>query len=373
MRKQRKDYGLKQDARGIWHCDFSVAGRRIQRSTFTDDKSAAQEWCTETASAVWREVKLGEKPSIRWEAAVEDWFRDKQQDGKRDLANDRDKAVVLGEYLDGYFMHELHTTPEERKGVNINSMLEEIQGDRNIGNSTRNRYRSFVVTVFNHVRDKGYNAPFFKIARRKETHEEQRHLTKEEAPVFLAKLPLHLERPARFSLACGARQSNVTMLRWFKERWHNGRLMPHVSEDLRHMHVPAHFSKNRKALYLPLNEDAIAALIDARDCQKHGDSKFVFTYYGHEILQPYNTAYIRATRDARVEGFTWHGLRHTWTTWHLEGGTPVEVVKDLGGWSSIEILLKHYAHLIKGKHIEKYASNVSVPRPIEPTPELAAA
>lgn len=360
MRKQRKDYGLEQNPRGIWHCDFYVAGRRIQRSTHTEDREAAKEWCAAIARDTWREVQLGEKPALTWQDGCADWVKDKRADGKRDIANDRDRAVILGAWLDGRHFHEMHCNPEDRSGINLNTVLDELQKERAFGGSTRNRYRSFIVGVMNHQRDKGYNIPMLKITRRRERHVEQRHLTRDEAPVFLEKLPMHLERPARFSLACGARQSNVMMLRWFKERWHRGELMPHVTEDHAHMIVPAAFSKSGKALRLPLNFDAQAALLDARDCPKHGHAVFVFTYHGRPIEQPYNTAYIRAAREANVEGFTWHGLRHTWTTWHLEEETPVEVVKELGGWSSIEILLKHYAHLIKGRHVEKYAGNVSV-------------
>ncbi|WP_215852633.1 tyrosine-type recombinase/integrase [Acidithiobacillus ferrooxidans] len=41
---------------------------------------------------------------------------------------------------------------------------------------------------------------------------------------------------------------------------------------------------------------------------------------------------------------TWHGLRHTWASWHVQAGTPLAVLKGLGGWASLE-MVQRYAHL----------------------------
>ena len=39
-----------------------------------------------------------------------------------------------------------------------------------------------------------------------------------------------------------------------------------------------------------------------------------------------------------------HNLRHTWASWHVRAGTPLMVLKELGGWEHIEMVQK-YAHL----------------------------
>jgi integrase len=377
MRRKNK-YGLEQDERGIWHCDFSAAAKRFQRSCFTAVRAQAEEHCAALASGAWREAKLGERPAVKWEDASAAWFKDKEADGKRDLANDEDKKLVLAPHLDGHSLHQFHSNPEERKGVNIDAALDTLQQERGWSNATRNRHRSHVIGILNHARDKGYNVPHFKIARRKEIREEPRHLTREEAPAFIADLyenAIHIGRPARFSLACGARQSNVTGLRWFRARYaKNGAQLPHVAEDLAHMIVPAAYSKSGKTLRIPLHAEAIAVLHEARDCQTHGTKTHVFTFHGEPIEQPYNTSFIAAVKRQGLDGFNWHGLRHTWTTWHLEDGTPVEVVMKLGGWSSIHVLLKHYAHLIN-QHVAKYANNVRIPAmlPAAPAAELKVA
>lgn len=52
--------------------------------------------------------------------------------------------------------------------------------------------------------------------------------------------------------------------------------------------------------------------------------------------------------------FRWHDLRHTWASWHIMNGTPVEVLQKLGGWEKLEMVLK-YAHLAP-EHLAGFAN-----------------
>jgi site-specific recombinase XerD len=55
-------------------------------------------------------------------------------------------------------------------------------------------------------------------------------------------------------------------------------------------------------------------------------------------------------RRAGIKGFRWHDLRHAWASWHVQAGTPLNVLQELGGWASYEMLLR-YAHL-SAEHLE---------------------
>ena len=66
----------------------------------------------------------------------------------------------------------------------------------------------------------------------------------------------------------------------------------------------------------------------------------------------------RALQRAGISDFRFHDLRHTWASWHVQSGTPLMVLKELGGWETIEMVQK-YAHLNAG-HLLQYANHVKV-------------
>lgn len=46
----------------------------------------------------------------------------------------------------------------------------------------------------------------------------------------------------------------------------------------------------------------------------------------------------------RLEGFTWHGLRHTFASRLVMNGVDLLTVKELGGWRTLS-MVQRYAHL----------------------------
>lgn len=55
-------------------------------------------------------------------------------------------------------------------------------------------------------------------------------------------------------------------------------------------------------------------------------------------------AWTNALKRAGIDNFRWHDLRHTWASWHVQNGTSLQELQQLGGWSSFEMVLR-YAHL----------------------------
>ena len=51
-----------------------------------------------------------------------------------------------------------------------------------------------------------------------------------------------------------------------------------------------------------------------------------------------------ACRRAKIENFSPHKCRHTWATWHYMQHRDLNLLKDLGGWENIEMVLR-YAHV----------------------------
>jgi integrase len=48
-------------------------------------------------------------------------------------------------------------------------------------------------------------------------------------------------------------------------------------------------------------------------------------------------------------------LRHTWASWHVQNRTPLNVLKELGGWASLDMVLR-YAHL-SSDYLSGYSNN----------------
>ncbi len=60
--------------------------------------------------------------------------------------------------------------------------------------------------------------------------------------------------------------------------------------------------------------------------------------------------------ERRIKDFRRHDLRHTWASWHVQNGTPIHVLQELGGWSNIR-MVQRFAHLAP-EHLARYADNV---------------
>jgi integrase len=96
---------------------------------------------------------------------------------------------------------------------------------------------------------------------------------------------------------------------------------------------------------ISLNADAMAALESTlgqypRSC---------FTFAGQHICKS-STTCAKAKQRAGIENFRFHDLRHTWASWHVQSGTSLPELMEMGGWESYEMVLR-YAHLAPEKLI----------------------
>lgn len=170
----------------------------------------------------------------------------------------------------------------------------------------------------------------------KEPTRRVRFLTREEARRLLDALPEHLAVMAAFSLATGLRRSNVTGLQ---------RTQVDLVRRLAWIHPDQ--AKARKAIAVPLNAEAVVLI--RGEAGKH--PTHVFSFQGKPIKQVSTKAWYGALERAGIEDFRWHDLRHTWASWHVQNGTPLHALQELGGWESSE-MVRRYArfsaeHLVR--------------------------
>lgn len=110
-------------------------------------------------------------------------------------------------------------------------------------------------------------------------------------------------------------------------------------------------AKARRAIAVPLNDTAMQVV--RSQVGKHPVR--VFTYEGKPARQVSTAAWYKALARAGVGDFCWHDLRHTWASWHVQGGTPLFALQELAGWET-EKMVRRYAHLA-AEHLAVYAAN----------------
>ena len=168
-----------------------------------------------------------------------------------------------------------------------------------------------------------------------------RFLTQDEAQRLLAVLPEHLADMAALSLATGLRAANVTGLQWSQ-----------VDLTRRVAWVHPDPAKARRAIAVPLNSHA-AALVQ-KQIGKH--ATHVFSYRGNPIAQVSTKAWYGALERAGIENFRWHDLRHSWASWHVQSGTPLFALQEMGGRESPE-MVRRCAHLA-ADHLSPFAERL---------------
>jgi len=149
----------------------------------------------------------------------------------------------------------------------------------------------------------------------KESQRRIRFLTQQEAQRLLAELPEHLADMAAFLLATGLRASNVTGLQWSQ-----------VDLVRKLAWVHSDQAKSRKAIAVPLNAEALRLV--SKQVGKH--TTHVFSYKGTPIQRGSTKAWYTALKRAGIKDFRWHDLRHTWASWHVQNGTPVYALQEMG-------------------------------------------
>lgn len=191
---------------------------------------------------------------------------------------------------------------------------------------TRNRTISIVNAALAMARKRGVVCPP-NIPKLKVTATKLRFLTKEEWTRLDAELSGHVKHIVRFALYTGLRASNVFNLKWSE-----------VNLETKTVWVDASEAKGKKSISIPLSADAYSVLAEMENREA-----YVFTFNGKPV-KSVKTAFGKALKRAGIEDFRFHDLRHTWASWHVQKGTPLMVLKELGGWADIS-MVQRYAHL----------------------------
>lgn len=308
-----------------WWVRFQLDGREIRISTRTTDRAAAEEFETQARNRAWRQSRLGEKPVVLWEQACKRWLKDTR---KRTVEKDR---IILA-----WFTQHLAGQPIENVSAEVIEELRQLKAEET-SESTSNRYMALLRAMLR--KELGNAAP--KVQMFAVEKGEPRWLTRGQFDKLAKALPPHLADMAKFTVATGLRMRNVTHLTWDR-----------VDMKRRHVWIPGSRAKAGKPISVPLNQDAIDIL---KRWQGQHETR-VFVFRKRPVDDANGAAFKAAAQSVGLSGLRWHDLRHTWASWHVQAGTPLHALQELGGWASYE-MVRVYAHL-SSTHLARYAKAV---------------
>jgi integrase len=303
-----------------WWIDFATpSGERVRRSADTSNKGQAQELHDQLKADSWRIEVLGGRPRYTWDDAGCKWLMETQH--KRTHRDDMMKLAWLQQFLRGRVLADI--TRDQIAAIGERKKTE-------ASGPTANRYLALIRSILRRAClewewiDK---VPKVKLYR--EPQRRVRWITPEQVKTLLAELPAHQRDITLFALATGLRQANVTGLTWSK-----------VNLDRRTGWVAQEDAKGDEDIHISLSDLAVDIL--ARQAGKHPER--VFTYAGRPVKNVNTRGWRSALKRAGIDNFRWHDLRHTWASWHVQNGTPLYVLQEMGGWKSAE-MVRRYAHL----------------------------
>ena len=317
---------------GIWWVDIRHKGKRIRKSTGTEIKDDAQRLYDQWKHELWSQANVKSLPNKTWMDAVVRWIDESTH--KRSLVTDKIHLAWLDQFLRTQTLSEI-----DRDLIEFIAKKKERS---NVSLTTVNRILELIRAILNRAhKEWGWLDSTPVIRMRKIENKRIRWLTKQEANQLLKELPSHLNEMASFTLATGLRESNVTQLKWAQ-----------IDLTKKHALIHADESKSKRPIPVPLNKQAIA-ILKAQICK---NLIYVFTYQGKPVTRCNNHAWQKALKRAGINDFRWHDLRHTWASWHVQNGTPLHELQQLGGWSNYETVLR-YAHL-SSEHLRVAAERV---------------
>ena len=276
-------------------------------------------------------TKLGNKVERTWQEVVVRFIYETNHKAthKSDLAHLR--------WLDPYLKDKLLSDVTR----DFIDEITQVRLNQGVSNASVNRLLALLRSILRKAHyDWEWSDRIPKVRLLPEPKRRIRWITPDEARRLIDALPDHLAYAMRFSLATGLRQGNMKNLKWSQVDLERSICWIHPDQ-----------AKSRRAIHVPLNAEAMKVLNDLKGVNE----KYVFTYRGKPVTQLTTKAWYKALEKAGIKEFRWHDLRHTWASWHVQNGTPLNALQELGGWESVE-MVRRYAHL-GNTHLASYAEN----------------
>jgi integrase len=314
----------RKDSRFWWIGLVLPDGRRVCQSTGCINRTDAENYAVRLKNEAIEAQQQGLLGIFVWQQAVVRYLEEFVD--KRSLSDDRDHLRKLDPYLRSLKLDAIDMAA-------LQPFIRDRKLKDGVSNATINRALEVVRRILNVAhQDWRWLKGVPKIRMLKEPRRRVRFLRREEADRLIEALPSHMKPIVEFALATGCRAGEILGLEWSR-----------VDLTRKVAWLDHGTTKSGDGRGIPLNADAVAAL----EATRGQHPRWCFTFSGKRIQQS-STAWGLAKQRAGIEDFRFHDLRHTWASWHVQSGTSLPELMELGGWKSYEMVLR-YAHLAPEK------------------------
>lgn len=332
----------KRSDSNIWWVNFTTpSGKRIRVSTETENRREAQEFHDRLKADYWRIEKIGERPDVYFEQAALELLKS-VEDQKT-----YDKQLQQMEYWLSCFKGRLVSSLTAEDVINNlpTHTLDKRRAQTKMSPATKNRYIAMMSKLFTLAYKRRWIVAIPDIDRYAEARVNIRWIRQEEAKLLLNNLSLSWTKDiCTMALATGMRLKEILNLEWSE-----------VDLTQSIAWVIANKSKSGFPRAVPLNADAMHVL------KKWLGEGRRWVFPNPKTGSPFSDInredFSQALLASDIYNFKFHDLRHTWASWHVQSGTPLMVLKELGGWRTIEMVQK-YAHL-SATHLAPFVGNVA--------------
>jgi integrase len=171
----------------------------------------------------------------------------------------------------------------------------------------------------------------------REKNSRVRYLTREEFNRLLERCPESLKPMVIVAAHTGMRQGELLALRW-------------AETDLENGFASINDPKNGSPRKVPLNHTSRELLCRLHDVSK---AEKVFCDGGGEpyCSRTLQWQFRRAVKEAKIENFRFHDIRHTCASWLAMAGVPLLAIKEILGHKDIRMTLR-YSHLAPDQRVD---------------------
>jgi len=170
----------------------------------------------------------------------------------------------------------------------------------------------------------------------KESAGRTRELSADEEARIMAALAPGVKRILEAATLTGMRRANVVRLR-------------RDQVNLVTREITLTKTKNGKPLEVPIN-DRLADLLTAAMAGPKSEYVFLSQRGAPYSVDTISRAFARAAKKAKVDGVRFHDARHTFAGRLRRQGVQLDVLQDLGGWSSLQMVRRYSKIGRKEKH-----------------------